>query len=189
MSRASSGRSGRPSDSASASALAVVWQCACSRSATSRTGDPLSTSSAPRYAAGPSTRLGLPDFTGRWLVVTFHVADWDPVTESQLRSLSNVAVDLRERGIDVVSVSPDTVWSHLAFGRSAGIAVPLLADDDPPGAVALAYGTGPGRGARALFLIDPEQQIRWSQLVDRRLDPGVDGLLSAIDRLVAPAKG
>ena len=134
---------------------------------------------------GPSTRLGLPDFRGRWLVVAFHVADWDPVAESQLRSLSRVAADLRDRGIDIVSVSPDTVWSHAAFARSAGIAIPLLADDDPPGAVASRYGTGPGRGARAAFLIDPDRQIRWSQLVDRRVDPGVDGLLSAIDGLSA----
>jgi peroxiredoxin len=132
---------------------------------------------------GPMTRLGLSDFTGRWLVVPFHVADWDPVAESQLRSLSSVAADLRDRGIDIVSVSSDTVWSHAAFARSARIAVPLLADDDPLGAVASAYGTGPGREASALFLIDPDRQIRWSQLVDRRVDPGVDGLLSAIEGL------
>lgn len=132
---------------------------------------------------GPLTRLGLPDFTGRWLVVAFHVADWDPVAESQLRALSTVAADLRDRGIDVVSVSSDTVWSHAAFARSAGITIPLLADDDPPSAVAFAYRTGPGRGARALFLIDPDRQIRWSQLVHRRVDPGLDGLLSAIETM------
>jgi peroxiredoxin len=136
----------------------------------------------------PATRLGLADFSGRWLVVAFHVADWDPVAESQLRSLSDIAPDLRDRGVDVVSISSDTVWSHAAFARAAGIRIPLLADDDPPGAVSDAFGNGPGRGSRATFLIDPTRRLRWSQLVDQRVDPGVDGVLSALERLLAPLR-
>jgi peroxiredoxin len=145
---------------------------------------------APEFmlADGPSTRLGLSDFPGRWVVVAFHVADWDPVARSQLRSLSDLASDLADRGIDVVSISSDTVWSHAAFARAARITIPLLADDDPTRPVSTAYGLGSGRGVRALFLIDPTRRVRWSQLVDARLDPGVDGLLSAVERELTPVQ-
>ena len=141
---------------------------------------------APRFLLpdSPTTSLGLADFQGRWLVISFHVADWDPVAESQLRSLSGAAGALRDQGIGIVSVSPDTIWSHAAFARAAGITIPLLADDDPPGATAAAYGTGSRRGGRALLLVDPTGLVRWSQLVDRRVDPGIDGLLSALERLI-----
>lgn len=143
---------------------------------------------APRFmlADGPATRLGLADFAGRWLVVAFHVADWDPVAESQLRSLSDHAADLGRRGIDVVSISSDTLWSHAAFARAADIRVPLLADDHPPASTATAYGLGTDRKARAVFLIDRAGHVAWAQVVDARVDPGVDGLLSAIERLVNP---
>jgi peroxiredoxin len=140
-------------------------------------------------ADSPSTRLGLADFGGRWLVVAFHVADWDPVAESQLRSLSGVAAALRERGIEIVSISSDTVWSHTAFARVAGVTIPLLADDEPPGATAAAFGIGSGRGGRGLVLIDPAGRIGWSQVVDRRVDPGIDGLLSALERLLPASSG
>jgi alkyl hydroperoxide reductase subunit AhpC len=120
-------------------------------------------------------------------VISFHVADWDPVAQSQLHSLSEAAADLRRQGIEIVSVSPDTVWSHAAFARTAGITIPLLADDEPSGATVAAYGTGSGRGGRALVLVDPAGQVRWSQIVDRRLDPGIDGLYSALERLIPPS--
>src|SRR5262249_46463502 len=86
----------------------------------------------------------------------------------------------------VLGISVDATWSHQAFARASGLGFPLLADDAPPGAVARAYGVfvpETGRSRRALFVIDREGVVRWSATFPDALDPGVDGVLSALEAL------
>jgi peroxiredoxin len=143
---------------------------------------------APRFLLhdSPTTRLGLDDFRGRWLVIVFYVADWDPVASLQLGRLTRLKPHLDRLGADVIGISVDSPWSHAAFAEHEAIAVPLLADDSPPGAVAGRFGlakAGDGRSDRALFLVDGVGVVRWSCVVDRRIDPGPHDLLGALESL------
>jgi alkyl hydroperoxide reductase subunit AhpC len=76
--------------------------------------------------------------------------------------------------------------------RSRGIrqhhqpSFPLLADHRPPGKIARAYGVFATRrqaAERALFVIDPFGTIVWSAVFPDAVDPGVDGILTALERL------
>ena len=132
--------------------------------------------------------MGLRDLRGKPVVLAFYVADWHPVAEQQLRHLEHVRRDLCERRAALLGISVDGPWSHGAFARELGIGFPLLADDQPPGDVSRAYGVDTAensRRRRALVVIDGEGVVRWSASFPDALDPGVDGILSALEQLSA----
>lgn len=145
---------------------------------------------APAFALrdSPHSRVGLDDFDGRAIVLVFYVADWDPVAATQLRLLEELRPHLDRLGADVIGVSLDTVWSHSAFADAHGIGYHLLADDEPPGAVARAYGvlaSEAGRSRRALFVIGVDRTIRWSAAFPDMIDPGASGILAALESMAA----
>jgi peroxiredoxin len=137
------------------------------------------------------SRATLEDFRGRAVVLVFYVADWHPVADAQLALYQELIPDLERLNASVVGVSVDTTWSHGAFARARGIHFPLLADDEPPGAVARAYGVyvpETGRSRRALFVIDGVGLVRWSAAFPDAVNPGADGILSALEDL-RPSRG
>jgi alkyl hydroperoxide reductase subunit AhpC len=90
-----------------------------------------------------------------------------------------------------VGVSVDGAWCHIAYARESKLKFPLLADFEPKGAVARAYGVyrqHDGTAERALFVIDPEGVIRWSYVSPVGVVPGADGILTAVQTLTAKEK-
>jgi peroxiredoxin len=135
--------------------------------------------------------VALEDYRGRAVVLAFYVADWHPVAGAQLALYQELRPHLERLGAAILGISVDATWSHQAFARASGITFPLLADDAPPGAVARAYGVfvpETGRSRRALFVIDREGIVRWSATFPDALNPGADGVLSALEAL-RPAAG
>jgi alkyl hydroperoxide reductase subunit AhpC len=68
---------------------------------------------------------------------------------------------------------------------------PLLADFEPKGAVARAYGVydeKQGTCERALFVIDPGGTIHWSYVSPIGVNPGANGILSALENLKAKSE-
>jgi peroxiredoxin len=147
---------------------------------------------APPFALrrGPHRAAALADFRGRPLVLAFYVADWHPVCTAQLERLRDALPELEGLGAGLVAISPDTLWSHAAFARALGLPFPLLADDRPRGAVARAYGAydaAAGAPRRALLVVDARGAVTWSESFPEAVDPGVDGLLTALEALPPPA--
>jgi peroxiredoxin len=143
---------------------------------------------APLFALRdtPHSRVALDDFRGRAVVLVFYVADWHPVATDQLTVYQSLQPHLEQLGATVLGISVDATWSHHAFASAHGIRLPLLSDDAPPGAVARAYGIyvpETGRSQRALYVIDPEGFVRWSEAYPDALNPGADGVLSALEAL------
>ena len=63
-------------------------------------------------------------------------------------------------------------------------AFPLLADFEPKGDVARAYGAYSGQDGtseRALFVIDDDGIVRWSYVSPVGVNPGADGILRALE--------
>ena len=137
---------------------------------------------APAFTlrATPDQRLSLGDFRGRPLVLAFYPADWSPVCGDQLTLYNEILPEFRRLGAELVGISVDGIWCHLAFAQERKLRFPLLADFEPKGAVARRYGAyrdGAGESARALFVIDPQGIIRWSYLSPVGVNPGADGIL------------
>ena len=141
---------------------------------------------APDFALprSPHASVSLGDFRGRRVVLAFYPADWEPVSHEQLALYEEYAPTFRDLRAEVVGISTDGVWSHAAFAREAGLRFPLLADSRPKGAVARAYGVYLEREDttnRALFVVDERGTVRWSRAYPRLVNPGVDGVLRALE--------
>ena len=74
----------------------------------------------------------------------------------------------------------------MAFAKDRKLHIPLLADFEPKGAVARAYGVyrpHDGICERALFVIDSEGMIRSSYVSPIGVNPGADVILTALEAL------
>jgi peroxiredoxin len=134
----------------------------------------------------PDQSLSLRELRGRRVVLAFYPADWSPVCGDEMTLFNQVLPEFRARGAEAVGISVDGVWCHRAFARDRQLKFPLLADFEPKGAVARAYGVyreGEGVAERALFVIDEEGRIAWSYLSPIAVNPGADGVLDALDQL------
>ena len=154
--------------------------------ATLAPGTPAPDFSLPR---SPDDKLSLRDLRGRPVVLAFYPADWSPVCGDQL-ALYNEGLDLIEEqgGAQLVGISVDGVWCHQAYAKQRKLRFPLLADFEPKGAVARAYGVyrdGDGITERALFVIDPQGTIVWSYVSPIGQNPGADGIIRALESMRA----
>jgi peroxiredoxin len=71
---------------------------------------------------------------------------------------------------------------------SRNLHFPLLADFHPKGEVAQAYGVYDdeiGMSERALYVIDEEGVIRWSYVSPIGVNPGAEGILTALESMAA----
>jgi peroxiredoxin len=94
--------------------------------------------------------------------------------------------EFRRFDAELLGVSVDGAWCHLAFAHDRKLHFPLLADFEPKGRVAQSYGVyrpQDGTSERALFVIDGEGIIRWSYVSPVGVNPGADGILRALESL------
>ncbi|MCB9558041.1 MAG: redoxin domain-containing protein [Deltaproteobacteria bacterium] len=89
----------------------------------------------------------------------------------------------------VLGVSVDSKFCHAGWGDAlGGISFPLLADFQPKGATAKAYGLfldGPGITDRATVIIDKDGVVRWVEAVGPGGEREIETLLShceAVDK-------
>lgn len=138
--------------------------------------------------ATPDQKVSLRDLRGRPVILVFYPADWSPVCGDQLALYNEILPEFRQSGAELLGISVDSVWCHLAFADSRNLHFPLLSDFQPRGAVAAAFGVfraNEGTCDRALFVIDADGIIRWSYISPIGINPGADGILSALDALKA----
>jgi peroxiredoxin len=134
----------------------------------------------------PDQSVGLSDFSGNALIMAFYPADWSPVCTDQMALYNEILPEFRRLDAALVGISVDSAWCHAAFAQSRHLHFPLLADFHPKGEVAKQYGVydeNIGMSERALFVIDGEGVIHWSYVSPIGVNPGADGILSALEDL------
>jgi peroxiredoxin len=138
----------------------------------------------------PDQAVKLADFRGSALIMAFYPADWSPVCTDQMALYNDVLPEFRRLGAQLVGLSVDHAWCHRAFAESRNLHFPLLADFHPKAEVAMRYGVyddRAGMAKRALFVLDGGGVIRWSYVSPVGVNPGADGILSALEEL-SPAE-
>jgi peroxiredoxin len=136
--------------------------------------------------SGPGQTVSLHTFRGRPVILAFYPADWSPVCGDQMALYNEILPEFKRYGAELLGVSVDGVWCHKAFAEHRKLHFSLLADFEPKGAVARAYGVyrdGDGITERALFVIDRDGTIHWSYVSPIDVNPGADGILRALDEL------
>jgi len=149
---------------------------------------------APDFALAstPDQKVLLSELRGRPVVLVFYPADWSPVCSDQLSLYNELRPEFAEYEAQIVGISVDGIWSHLAFSKDRKLHIPLLADFEPKGAVARLYGVyseKSGESERALFVIDAAGVIRWSYVSPVGINPGADGILGALESIAPKRQG
>jgi len=136
----------------------------------------------------PDRSVSLSEYRAKPVILAFYPADWSTVCSDQMALYNQVLPEFRRLGAELVGLSVDGAWCHGAFSADRKLQFPLLADFEPKGAVARAYGVyreEDGTSERALFVIDGRGVIRWSEVSPVDVNPGADGILRALEELAA----
>jgi peroxiredoxin len=108
--------------------------------------------------------VSLSDYRGRRVMLVFYPMDFSPVCSDQLSLYQEVKPELTEKGLELLGISVDHSYAHKAFQEKLGIDTPLLADFEPKGEVARAYGSylELGFANRTLVLVDEDGKVAWT---------------------------
>ena len=130
-------------------------------------------------------KVSLSDFRGRKVLLVFYPLDFSPVCTDQLSIYQEVKPEIEAKGVTVIGVSVDSGFAHKAFRESLGIDIPLLADFEPKGEVARAYGAYLekfGHANRSLVLVDEKGVVEWVHESPTPLEiPGANLIFDALD--------
>lgn len=153
--------------------LSVLSVAALLSSSTEAANLPLPRSMAPQFNGvnavhnNEFTKVSLTDFKGKYLVLVFYPFDFTYVCPTELISFSEKLDEFKKLGAEVIGISTDSHFTHLAWlktprkdGGLGSISYPLLADISKD--MSRDYGVlveeedDPMRGAalRGLFILD-----------------------------------
>jgi peroxiredoxin (alkyl hydroperoxide reductase subunit C) len=130
--------------------------------------------------------VSLADFRRCPVVLAFYPADWSPVCRDETALFNEVLPEFRRLRAELMGISVDGAWCHLAFAHARHLQFPLLADFEPKGHVARRYGVyrrQDGTTERALFVMDDDGVICWSYVAPISVNPGAYGVLNALEDL------
>src|SRR2546427_11775821 len=125
----------------------------------------------------PDQKVSLNDFRGQPVILAFYPADCSPGCTDQLSLHAMVMPEFKKFNAELLAISVDNIWSHLAFAKDRKLNFPVLADFEPKGDISRKYGAFKekiGESARALFVIDEQGIVRWSHLSPDGINPGAD---------------
>jgi peroxiredoxin len=134
----------------------------------------------------PDQTVSLAEFRGQPVILAFYPEDWSPVCSDQMALYQELLPEFRKFDAELLGISVDGVWCHLAFAKDRNLHFPLLADFEPKGEVARSYHVyraGDGTSERALYVIDAAGIVRWSYVSPVGVNPGADGILRALESL------
>jgi peroxiredoxin len=134
----------------------------------------------------PDQTVSLAELRGQPVILAFYPGDWSPVCSDQLALYQAVLPEFQKWNAALLGISVDGVWSHQAFAEDRNLDFPLLADFEPKGEVARAYGVyraQDGTSERALYVIDADGIVGWSYVSPVDVNPGADGILRALENL------
>lgn len=134
----------------------------------------------------PDQQIELNQLKGKRVILAFYPADWSPVCGDQMSLYNEMLKFFHKQNAELIGISVDSKWCHLAFSRDRNLHFPLLSDFEPKGAVSKLYGVyddKTGECKRALYVLDEEGYVRWKYLSPVGVNPGADGIMDALDEM------
>lgn len=150
---------------------------------------------APDFAARSTCGdVQLSDFAGQWLILFSHPADFTPVCTTEFVALARQAEDFSARGCNLMALSVDSLFSHLAWLRlirdrfDVEVRFPII--EDPTLVIGKAYGMvhpkdNDSATVRTTFFIDPEGIVRAMTCYPANVGRSISEMLRMLDALQA----
>ena len=134
--------------------------------------------------------ISLHDYEGKYRLLFFYPLDFTFVCPSELLAFNKKLVEFRERNCEVIAISVDSAYTHLAWkntkpekGGIGHVQYPIVADISK--SIARDYGVliNEEVALRGLFLIDKAGIVRHALVNDLPLGRSVDEALRILDAL------
>ena len=125
---------------------------------------------------------------GQWLVLFSWPMDFTFVCPTEIAEFGKRNEDFRARDAQVLGMSTDTHFVHLAWRLDhpdlKTLPFPMLADTKRELSTALGIlHRGEGVPLRATFIVDPQGVIRWASVNDLSVGRNVDEVVRVLDAL------
>jgi NADH-dependent peroxiredoxin subunit C len=122
----------------------------------------------------------------KWTVLVFYPADFTFVCPTELADISDKYAKLREDGVEVVSVSTDTKYAHLAWRGAEKLLqhVKFPMGADTTGVVSRMFGVydeKTGLALRGTFIINPVGKLVSSEINFYNVGRDADELLRKVE--------
>jgi len=134
--------------------------------------------------------LKLEDYRGKYVLLFFYPLDFTFVCPTEIIAFSDRGAEFQKLGVQILGVSVDSKFSHLAWrntprntGGLGDISYPLIADLTKDIARAYDVLLPDGVALRGLFLIDPKGVVRHQVVNDLPLGRSVDEALRMVKAL------
>ncbi|MBL8866025.1 MAG: peroxiredoxin, partial [Gemmataceae bacterium] len=134
--------------------------------------------------------IQLNDYRGKYVVLFFYPLDFTFVCPTEIIAFSDRVEEFQKRGCEVIGVSVDSQFSHLAWikmprteGGLGGLKYPLVADLTKK--ISCDYGVllDGGIALRGLFLVDKGGVVRHITINDLPIGRSVDEAIRVLDAL------
>ena len=137
-------------------------------------GSPLPNMELNMYHNGKLGLLNLSSLRGKWLVLFFYPADFTFVCPTELQELAAMYPELQKIDTEVVSVSTDTAYAHMAWHDMSPaiktVEFPMAADTNGKLSKTLGvYIEDEGQALRGTFIVDPEGVIKAVEVNDNSI--------------------
>ena len=125
---------------------------------------------------------------GKWKLVFFWPKDFTFVCPTEIAEFGKKSADFADRDAQVLGMSTDTHFVHLAWRRDhpdlKSLPFPMLADTKRQlsSALGIIHKTE-GVPLRVTYIVDPEGVIRWASVNDLSVGRNVDEVLRVLDAL------
>ncbi len=156
----------------------------------------LVTHPAPEFKAqavmpdGQFKELSLSDYRGKYVLLFFYPLDFTFVCPTEIIAFSDRANEFEAAGVQIIGVSVDSHFSHLAWRNTArdqggigNVQYPLVADLNKQIARNYDVLMGDAVALRGLFLIDQKGIVRHQVVNDLPLGRSVDEALRMVQAL------
>jgi len=127
-------------------------------------------------------------YQGKWLVVFFWPMDFTFICPTEIAEFGKKASDFADRDAQVLGVSTDSHFVHLAWRNNhedlRDLKIPMLADIKRELATTLGIlHKTEGVALRATFIVDPQMIIRWVSVNDLSVGRNVGEVMRTLDAL------
>jgi alkyl hydroperoxide reductase subunit AhpC len=137
-------------------------------------------------------KIKLSDYKGKYVVLFFYPLDFTFVCPTEILSFSDRFEEFKKRGADILAVSVDSHYTHLAWvntprkeGGLGNINYPIVSDLNKQ--ISRDYNVlneDLGIALRGLFLIDREGVVRHMIVNDLSLGRSIDEAIRVLDALL-----
>lgn len=151
---------------------------------------------APQFTAtalikGNIETLSLSQYVGKYVILLFYPLDFTFTSPTEIIAFSNALTEFANYKTDIIAISCDSVYAHLAWtkiprdeGGVGDIDIPLVSDKNAK--ICKSYGVfneNTGIPYRGIFIIDDQQDIRQSTINDLPIGRSIQETLRLIQAI------